>query len=153
MNKAQLVKELKQDEGVKYEMYKDHLGYPTIGVGHLILEGEDHLLTATLTEEQVSTMLLHDLVEVIKDCQILYKGYDDMPEEAQLVLANMMYNIGRTKLTKFVKTNTLFEEQKWLSAASEMLDSRWAKQVPNRAQRLADRITKLGNNGVDPAVA
>ena len=36
MNIEQLRKELEVDEGVKYEIYNDHLGYPTFGIGHLV---------------------------------------------------------------------------------------------------------------------
>ena len=66
-----------------------------------------------------------------------------MPEEAQQVIANMMFNMGRTRLSKFKGMKRGVDARDWNTAADEMVDSTWYKQVTNRADRLVERIRAL----------
>ena len=97
MDLVKLREELEIDEGVEYKIYNDHLGYPTFGVGHLILEsdpehGEE--VGTPVSEERVIEAFEKDVEIVVDDCKVLYPDFDDLPEEAQRVIANMMFNIG-----------------------------------------------------------
>ena len=146
MDLVKLREELEIDEGVEYKIYNDHLGYPTFGVGHLILEsdpehGEE--VGTPVSEERVIEAFERDVEIVVEDCKILYPDFDDLPEEAQRVIANMMFNMGRPRLSKFKGMKRGVDSRDWNAAADEMVDSNWYRQVTNRADRLVERIRKL----------
>ena len=146
MNIEQLKETLKVDEGVVYEIYNDHLGYPTFGIGHLILEGEaEHgqPVGTPISEERVDECFEKDVEYVLNDCRILHEDFDNYPEEVKQIIANMMFNMGRTRLTKFRKHNAALQEGDWKTAAIEGRDSRWYKQVTNRAERLMKRLEEV----------
>ena len=146
MNIQQLKETLKVDEGVVYEIYNDHLGYPTFGIGHLILEGEaEHgqPVGTPISEERVDECFEKDVEYVLNDCRILHEDFDNYPEEVKQIIANMMFNMGRTRLTKFRKHNAALQEGDWKTAAIEGRDSRWYKQVTNRAERLMKRLEEV----------
>ena len=134
------------DEGQVNEIYNDHLGYPTFGIGHLVLEGEpEHGLSVgtPITEERVDECFERDVEYVLDDCRILHEDFDNYPEEVKQIIANMMFNMGRTRLTNFRKHNAALKEGDWKTAAVEGRDSRWYRQVTNRAERLMKRLEEV----------
>jgi len=146
MNIDQLRKELEVDEGVKYEIYNDHLGYPTFGIGHLVIDtdpeyGEE--VGTPVSEDRVAEAFDKDVRTVIADCEILYPDFDELPEECQLIIANMMFNMGRPRLKQFKGMKRGVDSRDWNAAADEMIDSNWYRQVPNRAGRLVKRMRAL----------
>ena len=146
MDIDKLREELEFDEGCIYEIYRDHLGYPTFGVGHLILESDPEFGKPDKTpvsEDRVNECLEKDLDTVIKECKILYSDFDDLPEEVQHIVANMMFNMGRPRLSAFKGMKKGVDSKDWNKAADEMVDSRWYKQVTNRANRLVERMRKV----------
>lgn len=146
MNKDQLREELAEDEGCKFEIYLDHLGLPTFGIGALIKDHDPEYgqpVGTPVSEERVRQRFNLDIAVTIEDCQVLYDDFDDLPEEAQLVIANMMFNLGRPRLSKFKGMKAGVDARDWERAADEMVDSRWHDQVPNRAKRLVKRIRDL----------
>ena len=146
MNIEQLRKELEVDEGVKYEIYNDHLGYPTFGIGHLVRDSDPEAgaaLGTPISEDRVIEAFNEDVETVLNDCAILYDDFDDLPEEAQLIIANMMFNLGRPRLSKFKGMKSGVDSRDWNKAADEMIDSAWYQQVPNRAGRLVKRMRAL----------
>tara|TARA_R110002124_G_scaffold168444_1_gene335968 strand:+ start:238 stop:699 length:462 start_codon:yes stop_codon:yes gene_type:complete len=147
MNIEQLREELKEDEGCKYEVYLDHLGLPTHGIGHLITEWDEEYgkeVGTPVSEERVNNCFQTDVHGTIEECKKLFDKFDDLPEEVQLILCNMMFNMGRPRLSKFVKFRAAIDEEDWLECATQMEDSRWHKQVTNRANRLIKRMENLG---------
>ena len=146
MNIEQLRKELEVDEGVKYEIYNDHLGYPTFGIGHLVRDSDPEAgaaLGTPVTEDRVIEAFNQDVETVLNDCTILYGDFNELPEEAQLIIANMMFNLGRPRLSKFKGMKSGVDSRDWNKAADEMIDSAWYRQVPNRAGRLVKRMRAL----------
>jgi lysozyme len=146
MNKDRLREELAEDEGCKFEIYLDHLGLPTFGIGALIKEHDPEYgqpVGTPVSEDRVRQRFTLDIAVTIEDCQVLYDDFDDLPEEAQLVIANMMFNMGRPRLSKFKGMKAGVDDRDWERAADEMVDSRWHDQVPNRAKRLVKRIRDL----------
>ena len=77
------------------------------------------------------------------DCDKLYEDYENLPEEVRLIIANMMFNMGYPRLSKFKGMKAGVEAGDWQRAADEMVDSRWYEQVTNRAQRLVDRMRQV----------
>jgi len=146
MNIEQLRKELEVDEGVKYEIYNDHLGYPTFGIGHLVRDNDPESgepVGTPVSEDRVIEAFNQDVETVLSDCNILYDDFSDLPEEAQLIIANMMFNLGRPRLSKFKGMKAGVDARDWKKAADEMVDSAWYRQVPNRAGRLVSRMKAL----------
>ncbi len=146
MNKDRLREELAEDEGCKFEIYLDHLGLPTFGIGALIKEYDPEHgqpVGTPVSEDRVRQRFNLDIAVTIEDCQVLYDDFNDLPEEAQLVIANMMFNMGRPRLSKFKGMKAGVDARDWDRAADEMVDSRWHDQVPNRAKRLVKRIRDL----------
>tara|TARA_R100000406_G_C3061672_1_gene111572 strand:+ start:166 stop:612 length:447 start_codon:yes stop_codon:yes gene_type:complete len=135
--------EIENDEGCKYEVYLDHLGLPTCGIGHLIKEDDpEHGLEVgtKIDEERVNELFETDIKVTIDECKLIYNDFDDLPEEAQYIIANMMFNMGRPRLSRFHKMKQAVDNRDWKEAANQMIDSRWYKQVPNRANRLVNRM-------------
>ena len=148
MNLEQLQHELAIDEGCKLEIYLDHLGYKTVGIGHLITEDDELYgfeVGTTVSQEHVDDLFHEDIQRTVRDCELLYSDFNDLPEEAQLCIANMCFQLGRPRLSKFKKMKMAVDNRDWAEASRQMLDSRWAKQTPNRAMRLAHRIQALGD--------
>ena len=143
MNVEKLREQLKIDEGCVYEIYNDHLGYPTFGIGHLVRESDPENgspLGTEVSEDRVNEAFDADVEIVLSDCNTLYPDFDDLPEEAQQIIANMMFNLGRPRLSKFVGMKRGVDAKDWDSAADEMVDSRWYRQVGARAERLVNRM-------------
>ena len=96
MDLDKLRDELEADEGCRYEIYLDHLGYPTFGIGHLVVKSDPEYGKEPWTQvtgSRVKEAFAHDVVTVLSDCQKLYEDFYELPEEAQRVIANMMFNM------------------------------------------------------------
>ena len=147
MNRTEVYNQLVIDEGVKYEIYRDHLGYPTLGVGHLITEFDeekDMPIGTSISEKTVIACFEKDLDVAINECRILYEPYfQDFPGEVQEILVNMMFNMGRPRLSQFRNFRIALERNRWKEAAAEGRNSRWYKQVTNRAERLMTRMENV----------
>ena len=146
MNVEKLREQLKIDEGCVYEIYNDHLGYPTFGIGHLVRESDPEHgspLGTAVSEGRVIEAFDADIEIVLSDCNTLYPDFEDLPEEAQQIIANMMFNLGRPRLSKFVGMKRGVDAKDWNRAADEMVDSRWYAQVGRRAERLVNRMREI----------
>ena len=146
MNTYKLREELERDEGIKYEVYLDHLGYPTFGIGHLITDDDPECgaeVGTEVSDDRVQEAFETDVETVVSDCERLYVQFEHLPEEVQLIIANMMFNMGYTRLSKFKGMKRGVDARDWETAADEMVDSRWYKQVTNRADRLVVRMRSV----------
>ena len=146
MDLEKLRKQLEIDEGVKHEIYNDHLGLATFGIGHLVIPSDEEYgkpLGTRISEERVRECFDRDVQSVLRDCKLLYKDFDELPEEVQQIVANMMFNMGRPRLSKFKKMNAALKKEDWKEAAKEGRDSRWHKQVTKRAERLMTRLENI----------
>jgi len=148
MNIDKLREELAEDEGCKYEIYLDHLGLPTFGIGHLITKDDPEYskdVGSVVEQSRVQSAFNLDITITLEDCQRLYKDFNDLPEEVQLIIANMMFNLGYPRLSKFKGMKANVDARDWPAAADEMVDSKWYTQVTNRARRLVDRMRACDN--------
>lgn len=146
MNKTAVFEQLKIDEGVVYEVYLDHLGLPTFGVGHLVLESDPEYgepVGTPVSEERVKECFDNDIETAISECEILWENFADFPGEVQEILVNMMFNMGRPRLSGFKNFRAALDEGDWNRAADEMVDSRWYRQVGKRAERLEERMRNV----------
>ena len=148
MNIDKLREELAEDEGCKYEIYLDQLGLPTMGIGHMITKDDPEYgkdVGSVVEQSRVQSAFNLDIAVTLEDCQRLYKDFNDLPEEVQLIIANMMFNLGYPRLSKFKGMKANVDARDWPGAADEMVDSKWYTQVPNRARRLVDRMRACDN--------
>ena len=146
MNIEKLREELERDEGIVYEIYNDHLGYATFGIGHLVTESDPeqgHGLGTAVSAERCQAVFEEDVKTVLADCENLYWDFYELPEEVQLIIANMMFNMGLTRLSKFKGMKNGVDAKDWERAADEMVDSRWYNQVTKRADRLVVRMRNI----------
>ena len=142
-----LREELKTDEGCKYEIYLDHLGLPTFGIGHLVTERDPEYqkeVGTVVDEIRVNEVFEQDIQVTVDECKILFVDWTNLPEEVKLITANMMFNMGRPRLSKFKKMIQAIKDENWYEAGNQMQDSRWYKQVTNRADRLISRMKAIG---------
>ncbi len=141
-----LRKQIEADEGCKYEIYLDHLGLPTFGIGHLVTESDEEYnrpVGTAITTDRVAECFNKDVGTVLEDCERLYPDFDSLPEEVQLIIANMMFNMGYPRLSKFKGMKAGVDARDWQQAADEMVDSKWYHQVSNRAERLVSRMREV----------
>lgn len=141
-----LYEEIKADEGEVLSIYKDHLGYDTFGVGHLVTEQDpEHGQPegTPVSQERVQAAFAIDIQKSIYYCEAQYNQWDNWPEEVQLIMVNMMFNMGPTRMAKFKNMQSALSMQDWKQAAAEGRDSLWYRQVTNRAERLMSRLEKV----------
>lgn len=146
MNRETLYEQIKADEGEVLEIYLDHLGYETFGIGHLVREADPEHgapVGTPVSAERVREVFDVDIECAIVDCELLYEGWDNFPEEVQLIMVNMAFNLGATKLNKFRNMRKMLLEHRWAEAAAEGRDSLWYQQVTNRAERLMTRLENV----------
>ena len=146
MNIDELREEIQNDEGRVNSVYLDHLNLPTVGIGHLIKESDpEHGLPVgtVVDDERVNELFDQDIKVTLSECEQLYGNFNDLPEEVQKILANMMFNLGRPRLSKFRKLCKAVAERNWQECAVQMEDSRWHKQVTKRANRLISRMKSV----------
>ena len=146
MDIEKLREEIEYDEGSVNEIYLDHLGLATFGIGHLVRkeDPEDGWEVGTPVDADRCVEAFNtDIETVLSDCKLLYSDFDDLPEEAQRIIANMMFNMGRPRLSKFKGMKRGVDARDWNAAADEMVDSRWYRQVTNRADRLVERMRNI----------
>ena len=145
--RIRLKEELIADEGCVLKVYKDHLGYETVGVGHLILKTDEEYgqgVGYPITQTRADELLFYDLNTVLEECEThFHQNWKVWPEEVKLIIANMAFNLGITKLKKFQLMLTAINAEDYKTASEEGLDSRWAKQVYNRAKRLMNRLRDI----------
>ena len=151
MNREAVFEQLKIDEGVEYKVYLDHLGYPTFGVGHLVLKSDPEYgseVGTAVSEERVAECFDKDLDTAIDECYQLYGPgtFNNFPGEVQEILINMMFNMGRPRLSKFKNFKAALDKGDWKLAATEGRDSVWYRQVSNRAERLMGRLENVINS-------
>ena len=142
-----LREEIEADEGNVSEIYLDHLKLPTFGIGHLVKKTDPEYgmpVGTVVSRKRINSCFNNDILGTIEDCEKLYKDFYKLPEEVKLILCNMMYNLGYTRLSKFSKLKLAVNKGDWESASKEMHDSKWRVQVPNRAERLISRMKAVG---------
>lgn len=128
----QLSEQLEIDEGKRKSAYQDSLGYWTIGIGRLI----DARLGGGLSEDEIQYLLRNDIARAQADCKILFPAFGTFSQSRRDALTNLMFNLGREKLSKFVNTVAAINRGDWTAAREGLRNSLWYKQVGVRADRI-----------------
>ena len=134
--KMSLIESIKQHEGYVGVVYKDSLGIDTIGYGFAIKDLE--------LDADICDIILERKIKNLQDrVKNKFSWYKYMPPEIQDVVMEMCYQLGVTGVSKFKKTIAYLQNKEFKNASIEMLDSRWAKQTPNRAKELSNRVKEV----------
>ena len=144
MDMDRLLESVKKHEGYRNKVYLDTLGKRTVGVGHLCVEDfwEDD---KEYEEKFLMTILEHDLQTAIKGAKELMEdhGCADIDEQAEEILIEMVFQLGKNGVSKFKNMWKALAELNFVGASYEMLDSRCAKQTPNRAKAMAKTMKEI----------
>jgi lysozyme len=135
MNRDQLCADLERDEGLRLKPYLDSVGVLTIGIGR-------NLQDVGITKAEAYMLLGADIDTA---CGVLDRNlpwWRDLSEARQRAVVNMCFNLGITRLLGFSKALAALKAGQYEEAARQFLDSRWATQVGQRAQRIAELIRK-----------
>ena len=144
MNYDKLLESVKKHEGYKNHVYLDTLGKRTVGVGHLCVEdfwedGKEY------EEDFLMDILKKDLQQAIRQANLKCEGLK-ISDDAKIIIIEMIFQLGGTGVSKFRKMWQALQQDPpdYAEASVQMLDSRWAKQTPNRAQEMAAHMKACG---------
>jgi lysozyme len=126
----QLLEQLKKHEGFRSKPYYCTAGKLTIGYGR-------NLDDVGITKDEAEELLLNDVREAANDLIRNYPFTDNLDTVRFECLVNMCFNLGISRLSQFKKMWAAIEEKNFRKASEEMLDSKWAKQVGDRAHELS----------------
>ena len=132
-----LIKNIKESEGFVEHVYNDSLGIPTIGFGFAI---KDLILDEDIAEE----ILLRKVKKLIDRIDKKFDWFNLTDDSVKEVVVEMCYQLGLAGFSKFKKTISYIEKKNYYEASKEMLDSKWAKQTPNRAKKLSKIVESAG---------
>ena len=130
-------KRIKDHEGFSQELYEDHLGFATIGYGHLITKNDNFEPGITYPKDQLVELFKQDLAKAEKETDDLIGHIQEFHITARDCIIEMCFQLGKGGVQKFVKMLLALEERDYKTASLEMLDSKWNKQTPKRCQELS----------------
>ena len=139
MDIEQTKEAVKKEEGYRLEVYKCTEGHLTGGYGHKMLEGE----TAPTDHAGWLVLFERDFARAVTGADDLLKICPDINDSARHIVVEMVYQMGAYGVSKFKGMLKALQDGDYKQASVEMLDSRWAKQTPNRANRMAERMANI----------
>ena len=128
---------LKRHEGVETHAYECSEGKVTVGVGRNI----DQAGGMGLSDDEIDYLLQNDVERVVKELAAEYPWFNDLDDVRRDAMVDISFNLGATRLRLFKRALAAMETGNYKEAATEFLDSRWAKQVGSRALELTDMIS------------
>ena len=134
MDYTRLIAQLRKHDGVEHKPYTDTVGKLTIGVGR-------NLDDRGLSDHEIDFLLQNDIQLVEEELDQWWSHWRSLNQTRQLVVADMMFNMGRPRLSQFKMFLAALQAGDYEMASTEMLDSKWASQVKGRATTLADMMS------------
>lgn len=149
---------IEDHEGIRYRTYKDSRGKKTIGVGfNLQSPGAKKMITSLgvnyakvkngslrLTQDQIETLFEKKTEEALSGARRNIDNFDKLPKDIQLVVVDMIYNLGVTGFFKFDDVVSALKKQDYKTMSKAMWASNWRKQVGSRAEKLVSMVQKQG---------
>lgn len=130
---ALLADELTRDEGLRLKPYVDTVGCVTIGVGR-------NLTDDGISLEEAHTLLTNDMQAAVADCQRTFQWFAALDDVRQRALVNLCFNMGLTTLQTFTTFLRFMWAKAFGAAADDLLGTKWATEVGQRAVRIAAAI-------------
>jgi lysozyme len=131
--------EIKKEEGFRMEVYKDTLGFKTGGYGHKMMYDD----ITPLDKAGWEVFFEKDFDRAVTGSEDILKLCPDIHQTARHLVVEMCFQMGAFGVSKFKGMIKALQDEDYKLAAVEMLDSRWAKQTPNRANRMAQRMENI----------
>ena len=138
-NYEEVNKQLISHEGKINKIYKDVLGLKTFGIGHLVLPTDNLQEGVEYSDDTIMEYFERDFQQALSDARSFIEEKSIDPDAFDCVI-NLSFNLGINRLNTFVKLKQALEDNDYVTASFEILDSRYATQVPNRANELAERL-------------
>ena len=132
-----LIENIKESEGFVKHVYDDSLGIPTIGYGFAIKDLD-------LDEDIASEILSRKIEKLINRVDGKFDWFNEANDKIKEVVVEMCYQLGLGGFSKFKRTISYFANKDYIKASVEMLDSKWATQTPNRANKLSKIVELAG---------
>jgi lysozyme len=132
---------IKEHEGYRNTVYKDSLGFATIGYGHLVTPEDPYKEGIEYSKEELDAQFEADFQTAVNNAEILILHHNEITnivDDAKCVLIEMVFQLGIGGVSKFKKMWEALKKQDYGEASFQMMDSRWAKQTPARARSLAE---------------
>ncbi len=136
LNTDRIAKDLRREEGYRRFSYLDHLGYTTVGVGRCVHEGVGY----GIDEEEAMYLLTRDIERCAVECERSLPCWSSLSGNVREAIIQLVFQMGLPNYLKFKKHLAALEAGDFELAAIELLDSKFAKQTPSRAERMAERI-------------
>ena len=131
----EIVEELKVEEGFRAHCYQDSTGNRTIGFGRCIEPG----VGLGITESEAADLLKNDVMRSVSECR-RWSWFDTISPARQGVRVELCFQLGYPKLSNFNLMLSALSRGDFDMAAAELMDSKFARQVPSRAERLAGKL-------------
>ena len=142
---TQLKERIKEHEGFRNTVYSDSLGFATIGYGHLVLPSDDFVEGVEYSEEELNNVFEVDFNTAEKDATQLIEEHEvKLNHNARCGIIEMCFQLGKPRVKLFKKMWAALQIKDFGEASFQMMDSRWAKQTPSRAESLA-KIMRASN--------
>ena len=144
MSKDSLKEKIKIHEGFRDMIYLDTLNKKTIGYGHLIVHEDKFVEGKAYPKEELEALFDKDFEKgwnlMVQFCEV--NNLRSISDDAKEILCEMIFQMGYSGVGKFKNMVKALQNRDYTKASIEMLDSRWAKQTPNRAKELSDHMAK-----------
>lgn len=145
---------IKEHEGYRNLVYIDTVGKPTVGIGLNLKRQDAPAIVASaganynnilsgkerLTDDQIKTIFKSTLSIAYSDAKKFMPNFDSLPKNLKLVILDLSFNLGYTRLNQFVKFKEALLVKDYNAAARELLNSKWATQVGNRANNIVNLL-------------
>ncbi len=137
---------IKLHEGFVPKIYKDTLGFATIGYGHKVVDEDNFVEEKEYTKEELEETFLKDFDKAVNGAERLFNvnGCVDLHEEAKGIIIEMVFQLGPTGVSNFRNMWKCLSELNYVGASYEMIDSKWYKQTTNRAKQLSNHMKNIG---------
>jgi len=139
MNIKRLKAQLVQHEGIRLTPYRCEAGKLTIGIGR-------NLEDKGISESEAHYLLENDIFEVLLDLAGLFPEFFYFPEEIQIVLTDMRFNLGYDSFREFQDMIGAVKDKDWPSMRAELIDSLWYRQVERRGPNLVEMVDEVIND-------
>lgn len=142
MDYTQMELDLIRDEDLRLRTYRCSAGHLTIGVGHKVADRDRIAEGDTISLEAAGLYLSRDIATALGTANTVFgrERFEGMSDARQRAIVNMIFNLGAAKFAGFRKMITAIKERRWDDAARECLDSAYARQVGDRAKRVAHQL-------------
>lgn len=129
-------------EGLKYKVYKCSAGFDTVGIGHKLLNSDKRKKEYSAAE--VEDFFRKDLESAKQIAKRVFPNFNSQPDEVQIILTSLCFNLGEGGIKKFVKFNKAVTDKKYKVAANELKDSLWFRQVGLRGKKYFNILNSVG---------